>query len=40
MEEPDPYGDWVLFPTRASDEELLSAACAAWPLALAQAKRE
>lgn len=47
MEKSDPYGDWVLLPTReeqpqnaAVDEELLSAARAAWPGALAHAKRE
>ncbi|MGB7025504.1 MAG: hypothetical protein WBD73_17070 [Candidatus Acidiferrales bacterium] len=48
MEKPDPYGDWVLLPTPeqndepsgAPDEELLSAARAAWPRALAQAKKE
>lgn len=48
MEKSDPYADWVLFPTRegerpgsvALDEELLSAARAAWPSALAHAKRE
>ena len=48
MDKPDPYSDWVLFQTRdkrtegaaAPDKELLSAARAAWPRALAQAKRE
>ena len=47
MEKSDPYGDWVLLPTGeeqsqsiASDQELLSAARAAWPHALAQAERE
>lgn len=47
MEKPDPYGDWVLLPTgeeqpqrAAVDEELLSAARAAWPGALVHAKRE
>lgn len=46
--EPDPYADWVLFPTKeggppgsiALDEELLSAARVAWPHALAHGKRE
>lgn len=47
MEKPDPYSDWVLLPTGeeqpqsiAPDRELLSAARAAWPGALAHAKRE
>jgi DNA-directed RNA polymerase specialized sigma24 family protein len=47
MERPDPYGDWVLLPTGeeksesiAPDDELLSAARAAWPHALAEAKRQ
>ena len=47
MEKPDPYGDWVLLPTGeeqpqsiAPDPELLSAARAAWPHVLAEAKRE
>ena len=48
MENPDPYGDWVLFPAHdgkaelpsAPDEELLLAARAAWPHALAQAQKE
>jgi hypothetical protein len=47
MERPDPYGDWVLLPTGeeqpesiAPDEELLKAARAAWPRALAQAQKE
>jgi hypothetical protein len=48
MDKPDPYGDWVLFSTQEEnnqspvepDEELLSAARAAWPRALAHAKRE
>jgi len=48
MENPDPYGDWVLFPAddrkaelpSAQDEELLSVARAAWPRALAQAEKE
>lgn len=47
MEKPDSYGDWVLLPTGeeqpqsiAPDQELLSAARAAWPHALAQAERE
>lgn len=47
MDKPDPYGDWVLLPTGeeqpqsiAPDQELLSAARAAWPHALAEAERE
>lgn len=48
MENPDPYGDWVLFPAHdgkaefpgAPDEELVLAARAAWPHALAQAQKE
>lgn len=48
MEKPDPYADWVLFQSGegeppgsvALDEELLSAARAAWPHVLAQANRE
>jgi DNA-directed RNA polymerase specialized sigma24 family protein len=46
MEKSDPYGDWVLLPTGeeqpqgiAPDQELLSAARAAWPHVLAEAKR-
>lgn len=47
MEKPDPYADWVLFPTGekqpqsiAPDQELLSAARAAWPGALDHAERQ
>jgi RNA polymerase sigma factor (sigma-70 family) len=47
MEKSDPYGDWVLLPTGeqqrqsiAPDQELLSAARAAWPHVLAEAKRQ
>ena len=47
MEKPDPYGDWVLLPTGedkpeniAPDQELLTAARAAWPHALAEANRQ
>jgi len=48
MEKPDPYGDWVLFPTQkgdatgpnSSDEELIAAARGAWPHVLAQAQKE
>ena len=42
MEKPDPYGDWALFRANEGkpDEELVSAARAAWPHALAQAERE
>lgn len=48
MEKPDPYGDWVLFPTQKgdptspnfADEELIAAARGAWPHVLAQAQKE
>lgn len=47
MEKSDPYGDWVLLPTGeeqpqsiAPDQELLSAARAAWPDALDHAERQ
>jgi RNA polymerase sigma factor (sigma-70 family) len=47
MEEPDPYGEWVILQGKQdkpgalnSDEELLTAAREAWPRALAHARRE
>jgi DNA-directed RNA polymerase specialized sigma24 family protein len=48
MSKPDPYGDWVLFPTGegesknspASDDELILAAREVWPRALSHAKKE
>ena len=48
MAKTDPYGDWVLFPTKegeaacsiSSDEQLISAARKAWPKVLAHAQRE
>lgn len=48
MSKPDPYGDWVLFPTDegqsqnrpAIDDELILAAREVWPRVLVHAKRE
>lgn len=48
MVKPDPYGDWVLFPTKEGeprssavpDAELVTAAREAWPRVLIQAKKE
>ena len=48
MNKPDPYGDWVLFPTGggesknppASDDELILAAREVWPRVLTHAKKE
>ena len=47
MDKPDPYGEWVLYGTKqgprgplAVDEELLTAARAAWPRVLAHVRGE
>jgi DNA-directed RNA polymerase specialized sigma24 family protein len=48
MVKPDPYGDWVLFPSEESeagrsgspDDELIAAAREAWPHVLAHAQKE
>jgi DNA-directed RNA polymerase specialized sigma24 family protein len=48
MSKPDPYGDWVLFPTGegerknppASDDELILAAREVWPRVLKHAQKE
>jgi hypothetical protein len=48
MSKPDPYGDWVLFPTGegesksppASDDELIHAAREVWPRVLVHAQKE
>jgi DNA-directed RNA polymerase specialized sigma24 family protein len=48
MSKPDPYGDWVLFPTGegerkkplASDDELILAAREVWPRVLVHAQKE
>jgi hypothetical protein len=48
MSKPDPYGDWILFPTAegesknppASDNELILAAREVWPRVLAHAQKE